>query len=790
MNNNFDLYEEREEKEEKIDFIEIGVKFLNKWPWFVASVGICLIVALAYLYFIPAKYEVSSSIVVKDDKKGGSISMDMAVFETMGLSGSGGNVDNEVIILSSLTNVQTAIKDLSLHTTHYEKSGLRYHEVYPHSNSPLQAKLVDVPIEELAGTILLDVEILGNGKIRVEYKTEVERVKDAGKSEFDQFPIYFTTLAGTVEIGRNQLVKIEEPNSKFKIKIAPLRSTARAYKSILNVVPASKTTSIISLSFTSTNIVRGTAFLNHLVEVYNRNTNIDKNEEAQKTVDFLTERLQFINEDLSRVESDLEKFKKGSSLTNISLDAQMITQQYSLYEQKRVENATQLSLVQYLKEYIDNPENRDELIPANIGVADVSLNSLVSKYNEMLLEKKRLERASTGNNPALINIKNALSATLGSIQAAVNNMERSLLIGRDNLTAEAERYSRRIMAAPTQEKTLVSIAREQETLAVISQFLLQKREENAIALAVAVDNARFVDRAMAEPFPVSPKKKIVLLMALFAGLLIPAGIVLLKDWLQFKISAPTDIAKLTSVPLLGTISKIKEAEERNTVCVKQNENNRITEEFRGIRANLKFLATGEHQVILLTSSVSGEGKSFISANLAVSLSLLKKKVLLIGLDLRRPALLQLFNLSSNVGISLHLADPDGYRLNDLILSIEGNPYLSVINAGPIPPNASELLASPVLGDAIEKLKQQYDYVILDTAPVGLVADTLSIANHADISIYVSRADYTNKKDFIYVEELYQKKMLPGLSTVLNVYDVEKNRYSTKYGYGAKNYGYE
>ena len=460
-----------------------------------------------------------------------------------------------------------------------------------------------------------------------------------------------------------------------------------------------------------------------------------------------------------------------------------------MYEQKRVENATQLSLVQYLKEYINNPENNDELIPVNIGVLEMSLNTSVSKYNEMLLEKKRLERASTESNPALINIEHALSSTIGNIQAAVSNMEKSLLINRDNLAKEAERYSARIIAAPTQEKMLTSIMREQEILSAISQFLLQKREENAIALAVTVDNAKFVDRAIVDKLA-SPDKKMILVLWFLIGLIIPAGIILLRSWLQFKIVSSSDVTELTSVPLIGTISRIKSVENENSICVKQNKNNRTAEEFRGIRANLKFMSGVDHQVILLTSSCAGEGKSFISSNLAVSLSMLKKKVVLIGLDLRRPTLLNIFHLSSNVGISEYLATPENYKVEELILHVKDNPYLDIIYAGPVPPNATELLATAALGTLIEQLKKKYDYIILDTAPTGLVADTLAVAQYADVSIYVCRADFTNKKDFMHVEDLYQKRLFPGLCTVLNAFDFEKNRYNNKYGYGAKKYGYE
>lgn len=784
---NYDLYEDvQEENGEKIDFLEWGLKFLSKWPWFVFSIVVCLLVALGYLYFATPEYNVSSSIVINDTKKGGRASMDMALFDGMGFSGASGNVDNEVIILSSLTNVQAAVKDLGLYTSYEIKNGLKYSELYPQSTSPLTVNLIDKSIEDLKAAILLTVFVENEKKITVECKTG----KEEKTLEFNQFPIYFATQHGAIEVLKNTSHALVGDGTTYKIAISPLVGAARAYKSGLEIAPASKTTSIINLSLKSTNRQRGIDFLDHLITVYNRNTNADKNEVAQKTFDFLTERLELIKKDLEEVESGMAAFKKGAQLTDVSLAAQMSTQQYSMYEQKKVENATQLNLVSYLKDYMNNTENKNQPVPANI-MSDGSLNSQVNKYNEMLSERKRLERASTENNPALINLENSIEAIYSNIIATINNIENSLLITRDNLEKEAERYNQRIMAAPTQEKTLVGIEREQEILANIYLLLLQKKEENATALAATTDNAKFIDKAIAGGM-VSPKRNMILLAMLLVGLFIPIAIILLKEWMQFKIMNQSDVSKITSAPVLGVISQIKDTESTGTLLVKRNENNRVTEEFRAIRANLQFMSGADRQVIMLTSSMSGEGKSFIAANLAVSISLLKKKVILIGLDLRRPTLLKIFEMESETGISQYLADSDSCSLKDLVLHVEDNRYLDIIPAGPIPPNATELLATPALGKAIEQLKQEYDYIVLDTAPVGLVADTLALGRYVDVSIYICRADYTHKKDFEYLEELRQKKLLPGLCTILNAYDLDKNKYYGKYGYGygAKKYGYE
>ena len=786
-----DRYEEKSEKTvENIDLVELGLKFLTKWHWFVISIVVCMLATFTYLYFATPEYDVSSSIIINDDKRGGAASMDAAIFESIGFSGISSNVENEVIILRSLTNMQTAIKELGLYTTYHQKSGLKYYEVYPRTNSALTVNLIDRPIEKLENIIFLEVYIKEE-KIEITSETKNKENEEKQTLTFDKFPVFLTTLSGTIEISQNEQAMLESA-STYKIVIFPLMTIARKYSSTLKIAPVSRTTSVISLSSKFSHRTRGTDFLDHLVRVYNNNANQDKNETTEKTVDFLTERLEVINQDLEKVELKIQNFKEGAKLTNIDYDAQVITQQYNLYEQKRVENATQLSLVHYLKDYMNNPENRNELIPVNIGVSDASLNSLVAKYNEMLLEKKRLELVSTDKNPTLINLDNTIQSVFSNILTTLNNLQNNLLIARNNLDEEAQRFSRRITAAPMQERALVSIAREQATLSAISQFLLQKKEENSIALAVTTDNAKFIDRAIAEKVPVSPRRNLILLAAFILALLIPVGIILLKEWLQFKITNQNDINKITSVPILGTISRLKDAEQTSVVQIKPNQNDRITEEFRAIRANLHFMSASSKQVILLTSSMSGEGKSFVSANLAVSLSLLKKKVILLGLDLRRPALLQLFQLNSKTGMSQYLFEPEHYPLDELILHIPDNDYLDIIPAGPIPPNATELLSSPALEKAIEQLKQQYDYVILDTAPVGLVADTLMIGKYSDISIYLCRADYTYKKDFEYIEELHIKKSLPGLCTILNAFDIEKNKHYGKYGYGygygAKRYG--
>ena len=565
---------------------------------------------------------------------------------------------------------------------------------------------------------------------------------------------------------------------------------AKGYCSSLSIAPTSKTTSVAVISLKNSSLQCGQDFINQLLEMYNRNTNNDKNEIAQKTAEFIDERISIISKELGSTEADLETFKRDAGITDLTSEAQIALAGNAEYEKKSVENRTQISLVNDLRKYLRG--NEYEVLPSNVGLQDAALIGAIERYNEMLVERKRLLRTSTENNPAIVNLDTSIRAMKANVQATLEGTLQGLMITKSSLDREASRYSRRISNAPGQERAYVSIARQQEIKAGLYLMLLQKREENAIALAATANNAKIIDEAIADDIPVSPKRSMIYLIALVLGIGIPVGIIYLIELTKFKIEGRADVEKLTSVPVVGDIPLTEEKNEKNgSIAVFENKNNLMSETFRNVRTNLQFMLDNDQKVILVTSTVSGEGKSFVSANLAISLSLLGKKVVIVGLDIRKPGLNKVFHLSNKEkGITQYLSNPET-DLMELVQPSDINKNLFILPGGAVPPNPTELLARNGLDKAIETLKKHFDYVIMDTAPIGMVTDTLLIGRVADLSVYVCRADYTHKAEYTLINELSIEKKLPNLCTVINGVDLKKRKYGYYYGYGkyGKHYGY-
>ena len=565
---------------------------------------------------------------------------------------------------------------------------------------------------------------------------------------------------------------------------------ARDYCNSLSIAPTSKTTSVAVISLKNSSLQRGQDFINQLLEMYNRNTNNDKNEIAQKTAEFIDERIGIISKELGSTEANLESFKRDAGITDLTSEAQIALAGNAEYEKKSVENRTQISLVNDLRKYLRG--NEYEVLPSNVGLQDAALIGAIERYNEMLVERKRLLRTSTENNPTIVNLDTSIRAMKANVQATLEGTLQGLMITKESLDREASRYSRRISNAPGQERAYVSIARQQEIKAGLYLMLLQKREENAIALAATANNAKIIDEAIADDIPVSPKRSMIYLIALVLGVGIPVGIIYLVELTKFKIEGRADVEKLTSVPVVGDIPLTDEKNDKNgSIAVFENKNNLMSETFRNIRTNLQFMLDNDQKVILVTSTVSGEGKSFVSSNLAISLSLLGKKVVIVGLDIRKPGLNKVFQLSNKErGITQYLSNPET-DLMELVQPSDVNKNLFILPGGTVPPNPTELLARNGLDRAIETLKKNFDYVILDTAPIGMVTDTLLIGRVADLSVYVCRADYTHKAEYTLINELSFEKKLPNLCTVINGVDLKKRKYGYYYGYGkyGKHYGY-
>ena len=778
-----------EQSEEQVNIQELLFRYLIHWPWFVVSVIICLAVAWGYLRLTTPVYNISATVLIKDEKKGGGANMSSEL-ERMGLDGfvsSSNNVDNEIEVLRSKSLAGEVVNRLGLFVTYMDEDEFLVRELY--RTSPVLVSLTPQEADKLPGRMEVSMVLQPAGAMDVQITVGEKEYR----KRFENLPAVFPTDEGTVAFfANNDTTASVRPENVAKERhitafINRPVSVAKGYASSLSIAPTSKTTSVVVISLKNSSTRRGMDFINKLLEMYNINANNAKNEVAQKTAEFIDERIGIISKELGSTEQDLENFKRSAGITDLSSEAQIALTGNAEYEKKRVENQTQINLVMDLQRYMKG--NEYEVLPSNIGLQDAASADAINRYNQMLVERKRLLRTSTENNPTIVNLDTSIRAMRSNVQATLDATLKGLQITKEDLAREANRYSRRINDAPTQERQFVSIARQQEIKAGLYLMLLQKREENAITLAATANNAKIIDEALADNIPVSPKRMMIYLAALVFGVGIPVGIIYLIGLTKFKIEGRADVEKLTLLPVVGDIPLADE--KTGSIAVFENKNNLMSETFRNIRTNLQFMLENGKNVMLVTSTISGEGKSFISANLAISLSLLGKKVVIVGLDIRKPGLNKVFNIPKKEhGITQFLTDPTT-NLMDLVQPSDINKNLFILPGGTVPPNPTELLARDGLEKAIETLKQNFDYVILDTAPVGMVTDTLLIGRTVDLSVYVCRADYTRKTEFTLINELAENDKLPNLCVVINGLDLQKKKYGYYYGYGkyGKYYGY-
>ena len=782
------LYDELyTEQEEQVDYKALFFKYLIHWKWFVASIVVCLIGGWIYLHYTTPVYSITGSVIIKDNKKNNSVSTGLADLEDLGFYSSTNNFDNEVEVLHSRTLLKKVVEELDLYINYRTRENLRPVELY--KDTPVKVWLTPEEAEKLPnGAAVLEVVLKPGGKLSV--STEID--EQEFKQDFNKLPALLTTPYGTFSFtpGDSAIVEKEQ---EITVTVAAPRIMANGYANALSVEPTSKTTTIAQITLQNTSPQRGVDFINKLIEIYNRDANDDKNEVASKTAEFIDERIKIINGELGTTEKELETFKRDAGLTDLKSDAQLALSENSEYEKKRAENSTQLRLVQFLSEYANNPDHAYEVLPVNVGLTDTGLTELINRYNEMLLERKRLLRTSSESNPVVVNLDASIRAMRSNVQTTILSVQKGLMITKADLERQAGKYAGRITSAPGQERQLVSISRQQEIKAGLYLMLLQKREENAITLASTANNARIVDEAQPGLFPVSPKGKLIYLIAFVLGIAIPVGIIYIIELLRYKIEDRSDVEKLTTVPIIGDIPASDNMPKEGSVVVHENQNDMMAETFRNVRTNVQYMLGNNQKVVLITSTTNGEGKSFVAANLAISFALLGKKVVIVGLDIRKPGLNKAFQMSHKEdGITRYLADPEHTDLMSLLQQSNVTPNLYILPGGAIPPNPTELVARDSLVQAVDRLKKEFDYVILDTAPIGMVTDTQLISRVADMSIYVCRAGYTPKAGYLFINELRDHKKLPNLCTIINDVNIKTGKYGYgtygKYGYG-RTYGY-
>lgn len=785
-----------EEEESGFDIKAILTKLLIYWKWFVVSVVVCVACAFVYLRHATPVYRIQASVMINDNKKG-SFQNQMMAIQDFGFMGTTASIDNEIEVLRSKSMIKRAVLDKEFYKVYSIKGRVMGRVIY--GKYPVNLSISQEDLDNMQRGITLEITQPDDSTsymVTYEYEDLYGEVYEY-KKKVSALPYVVESPVGQLILSKGEADYLT-PDQTLYISVVPPIRMAKSFLSNLSIEPTSKTTSVAYISLLDVNEARGVDFVNSLVAAYNRENNNDKNIVALKTAEFIEERLNKVEDELNATENAMAEFKRSSGLTNLTGDAQKVLEGNSEYEKKRVEINTQLNLVTYLREYVNDPKNKLQAIPVNVGLKETSLVTSINKYNEGVIERNRLLRTASESNPAVLDLTVSLDLMAQAVKTSVESLYESLTIQKRDVEKEANKYESKIGNAPTQEKVLEEYKRQQEVKAGLYLMLLQKREENSIALAATADNAKIIDAALANDLPVAPKKSMILLVALVLGCAIPVAVIYLMEILRYKIEGRNDLEKLTTVPILGDVSVDHNLKKgQRGIAVRENENNTMTETFRSIRTNLQFLLNGpEKKVIQFTSTTSGEGKTFVSSNLAMSLALLGKKVILLGLDIRKPRLAEMFGFADRTkGITTYLAGDaeDKDLLYRQIIPSGINANLDILPAGIVPPNPAELLSKENLDKAIEILKKKYDYILLDTAPVGLVTDTLIISRVSDACIYVCRADYTPKNDINMLNTLYAENKLPNLGLVLNGVDMTKSKYGYYYGYGSKGkygrYGY-
>lgn len=773
-NNSFKDNQKDDEHGSEIEIREILKPYLRKYYWFVISALLCLVISYLYLKTKTTVYEVSASVLIKDTKSTPGSQDFAALRDISGFGKIGSNgVENEMELLKSKKMMQKVVQYLNLETTVYQKGKFQNTELYG-KTSPILVQVI-------------------NEKPDVKYFKEPIALKISGNNielSSEELKPLKTTFGKTISlrfaniiITRNKdYVAPKEPANEYFLKVASNSQTTDAFQSNLKVALINKDVTVIRMTLNYPQTQKAQDILNTLTRVYNNDAIEDKNSESKKTAEFIEERIRIIGNELGEVESRKERFKESNRITDLETEAKLGLQSSAEARGKLLEIDSQLEITNALLGYV-NKQGTSAVLPGNVGLDNASATSNISAYNQLVLEKNRLLENATPQNPLVIDLTKQINSMRNSVVESLAKNRSALQVAKGNYETENKTIVGQISKIPSQEKTFREIERQQQIKENLYLLLLQKREETAVSLAVTAPKARVVDEAYVNPIPVAPKGSIVLLMGLMAGMLIPFIVIYLIRLFDDKVKDKKDLDKLSNgKTLLGEIPSLDRGQNE---LVMANDITPMAEAFRIVITNMNFMLPKKEKgkVVYVTSTVKGEGKTFVSVNLALTLASPKHKVIIIGADIRNPQL-QRYNPSRKGldGLTEYLHNDDE-KIEDIIHVSSFNKYCDVIYSGSIPPNPADLLSNGRFEILIDQLKLIYEYIIVDTAPLMLVTDTFLNADLADATLYVTRSGFTEKSLIDFANKQINSKRIRNAAFILN--DVSKDNlgYGNKYGYG-------
>ncbi len=778
--------EVQQPEEEVFDLAGFLLECLEKWKWFALSVFVCAVLAFLFIKTRVPVYQVNSSVYLSSEET--QFQNLFSDSQNPMLSLYKPQLDEtELEILKSRNNIRKVVDSLNLAYSYSTVGLMRNIPLY--NNEPITAKLDSVSLANLESAIVIEISQGSDSTLYdIEASTFIEDVEEELSFEDVALPFTLETSQGTVELTR--VAHIPEFENPERIVITNLRRTTESFVKDLNLAFAEKASSIVKIDYSTALPAQGVDLINTMIEFYNRQIIEEKNLSAVQTEAFILQRLVMINDELRNVEQRLQEYRQAHNIS--SLEMQM---QSNIMTQQNV--ATDIAELDAKQSMVDEIESiikqADVYSPVPSVTGDTSLDKALEGYNNKVSQLNRMLETSTQANPLVKNMQTDLAREKTRILQSVAAYKNGLNAQRTNVGKIERRSESQLSSLPPIDKGLQEIFREQQVKVNIYTYLLEKREEIALQKTLATPTARLIDNPIVSEFPIAPRKMMILFIALIFGLFIPAGIIYLRRMLHPVFNDKDELQKLTKVPVIGEISRSLKTDDVEGIVVAENVTTVIAELFRLLRNNIAYTKESVNKkVILLTSSVSGEGKTFVAANLAMTYALAGKRTLVIGMDIRRPFLARRFGFTNKQGLTTYLSGQEN-NIDSLILQSNEHRNLFVMPAGPVPPNPNELLMSDRMNDMMAYLRSQFDYIILDTAPIGLVSDTLIIIPHSDIQLYVQRAGVSTKNGLQVMHQAIRAGQLPNVYLVLNGVNMGSTSYSyRKYGYyRTKNshYGY-
>ncbi len=767
------LNPEGKQDNENAAFQVIIGQFLYFWWLFVLFIVISLFTAFIYLRYAAPIYKITAKILVKDQKNGGEVSQGN-IFSDLELLNPISTVDNEVEILKSRTLMENTVNSLQLNTSYFSKGSVRQSEVF-FAKLPFKMTLIARQDDTSSLNQMFTYKNLSNDYLSLNDGKESKKIKYGDTVNYSFGSLVFNRLP----------YNVSKSSAPIIIKISSVDQTVISLQNAFTAAPTSKSVSTIDITLTDHIPARGELIVNTLLHIYNKMNTEDRNRIADSTISFVDNRLIFVTRELGGIEKDIQVFKQNNNITDISQQGQLLLQNTSQYMKDESQQEVQLEVLRSLLSYLKNDRNYSRTIPATLAVQDPTFVSLVENYNALQLEKQRQLSTTTDKNPVVEKLNVQIANLRMNILNGLNSAEQSMLINLSQLKKHTSAFTDQIKSVPEKERTFLEISRKQELKQELYLYLLKKREETAVSKAANLESARIVDKGKSIKTPIKPERSLIYIIALAAGLLIPSIILYIRHLLHNKVETRNDITSATEVPIVGEIGR---SPFPNNLIVRENPRHPIAEQFRLLRTNLDYMNVDSKggRCIMVTSSMSGEGKSFVSLNLAGMLAIGGKKVVLLEFDLRKPKISKYLGFNNTEGISTFLADKSK-NISDLTIKVPGIESLYFISSGPIPPNPAELINSELGKGLFKQLENQFDHIIIDVPPIGVVTDALLLSKYSKISLFVVRQGFTYKKQLELLEDVRRQNKLPHLALVVN--DIERQKgYGYGYGYGSS-YGY-